>query len=364
MPLKQQNAAQNEKPSKMRRRQKTSENLGSHVDKNGGSSNIYSVLSNDTVADFDTVTDSETPMDMASNTNIDANKSSTRSNSRNLPNIRDGVPQIQQTTNSSDQQCPLWAAQLISDVRDINHKLSKLDSIEKTLNCLSVNVHDLDEKVSTMDTRLTYVEGACSFISDKYETQKHAIESTNATMLEMKQKCEKLECNVATLVKEKHVLEERITNTESRSMRENLLFHGIAETEGENCTGIVKQFCKSELKLNADFVDKVIIDRAHRIGKITRTDAQNQQIRPIVVKFHKYSDKEHIRESAYAQRVQLEERNVSIRDQWPQSVLEKRRALYPILEQERTKGYHVKLVRDKLFINGNRYEGQQQLRVH
>ena len=76
MPLKQQNAAQNEKPSKMRRRQKTSENLGSHVDKNGGSSNIYSVLSNDsTVADFDTVTNSETPIDMASNTNIDANKS-------------------------------------------------------------------------------------------------------------------------------------------------------------------------------------------------------------------------------------------------------------------------------------------------
>ena len=98
MPLKQQNAAQNLKPSKMRRRQKTSENLGSHVDKNGGSSNIYSVLSND------------------------ANKSSTRSYTRNLPNIRDGVPQIQQTTNSSDQQCPLWAAQLISDVRDINHK--------------------------------------------------------------------------------------------------------------------------------------------------------------------------------------------------------------------------------------------------
>ena len=177
---------------------------------------------------------------MASKSNT---SKSTASSTRNLPVI----PHAQQYKQSSDinqahpsasAQYPPWAAQLINNVRDINNKLSKLDTIEKTLNCLSVKVHDLDNKVSAMDTRITYVEGCCSFISDKYETHKQAIPATNESLLEMKQKCDRLESSMASLCKEKRIVEDRITDTEARSMRENFLFHGISETEGENCVSL------------------------------------------------------------------------------------------------------------------------------
>ena len=99
----------------------------------------------------------------------------------------------------------------------------------------------------------------------------------------------------------------------------------MSETEGENCVDVVKYFCKTELDLDTEFLDNLIIDRAHRIGKISQRNGPNvhagtqatvnQHTRPIVVRFHKYGDKEQVREMAYSRRIQLKQRNKSVRDQ-------------------------------------------------
>ena len=48
-------------------------------------------------------------------------------------------------------------------------------------------------------------------------------------------------------------------------MRENLLFHGIPESQNEDCELKVKQMMVNELKLAQEVVDSMILDRVHRI---------------------------------------------------------------------------------------------------
>ena len=76
-------------------------------------------------------------------------------------------------------------------------------------------------------------------------------------------------------------------------MRENLLFLGIVETQNEDCTEKVKMFCKDELQLQHDTVESIVIDRTLRMGKL-----RPGSIRHIVVKLHRYNEREIIREKA------------------------------------------------------------------
>ena len=73
-------------------------------------------------------------------------------------------------------------------------------------------------------------------------------------------------------------------------MRDDLLFLGIEETQAEDCSAKVKQSCEDELQLFHDTVESIVIDRAHRIRKI-----KVGSVRPIVVKFNRYGDREKIR---------------------------------------------------------------------
>ena len=183
-----------------------------------------------------------------------------------------------------------------------------------------------------MDTRLTRVEESCTFMSDQYDSHKADINTAKERVDTLKHTCETLEDIVSHLSKEKSQLEDRLTDIECRSMRENLLFHGIAEKDNENCESIIKDFCKTELDLPRDYVESMIIDRAHRIGKPTYADVanisrlqtvsndarnnDNTHIRPIVVKFHKYGDRERVRETSFVQRDRLKTKSYNIREQF------------------------------------------------
>ena len=56
------------------------------------------------------------------------------------------------------------------------------------------------------------------------------------------------------------VLEERVIDQEARGRRNNLLFHGVEENEGEDCVRRVKEMIKTKCKVNGE----VVIERAHR----------------------------------------------------------------------------------------------------
>lgn len=112
-------------------------------------------------------------------------------------------------------------------------------------------------------------------------------------------------------------MSDKIINLASRSMRENLIFYGIAEgrttqpcqngtqiehnepmddqtassTTIENCEQLVKTFIKDVIEINPE---SFRFDRADRLGSKSAPKP-----RPIVVKFHNYTDRERIRVKSY-----------------------------------------------------------------
>ena len=134
-----------------------------------------------------------------------------------------------------------------------------------------------------------------------------------------------------------------MNDLESRSMRENLLFHGIEENQNDDCVQLVKTFCEDELLISHTIVENIAVDRTHRMRRV-----EVDSIRPIVVKFHKYSDRELIRDKASDLRNIRKSKNYTVKSQVPFDVKEKRKPLYSVFEAEKAKINRCKFVPGKI----------------
>ena len=74
-----------------------------------------------------------------------------------------------------------------------------------------------------------------------------------------------------------------------------------------------------------------------------------------MAKFHYHQQREAVRQKSYDFSEDLKNANLGVGMQWPQQIREARKTLYPIMQREKNNGKTVKLVRDKLFVNGVEY---------
>ena len=259
------------------------------------------------------------------------------------------MPQSQQMFTMPPPQAtspPSWATDLIDDVKHIKQSLAKLEKIEQTVNTIHMKVSNLEEKVKSLDTRVDQVEASCAFISNDSDERRKETEKAKGEIKSLKERCKDLEDSSSKYL-------DKITDLESRSMRDNLMFYGIPESDGEeDCELLVKKLCDEHLKMESD---ALMFDRVHRVG-VKKRNAH----RPIVAKFHYFTEREAVRKASYEWAETLKQNNVGVGMQWPQQVREARKALYPVMNKEKQNGKTVKLVRDKLFINGVEYKGEQQ----
>ena len=134
-------------------------------------------------------------------------------------------------------------------------------------------------------------------------------------------------------------------------MRENLIFTGIAERRdlarvNDNCERMVKDFIRTELHIE----NEISFDRVHRLGRYSRFQ---RFPRPIVAKFTFYKDKELVRAAASQY---ITGNRFRVKEQYPAEIEERRKLLYGEAQLARQNGNNrVKLVRDKLYINGRQY---------
>lgn len=241
---------------------------------------------------------------------------------------------------------PSWATELMNDVKQIKMSLGKLDEIEKTVNMINAKVSDLETKVNSMENRVNTVETSCAFMSGENDDRKTELNKTKSDLTSLKGKCDNMEKNTKTYIEHSAKLEAKLTDLESRSMRDNLLFYGIPEGGNtESCEDLVRAICVEKLEIQE--ARNMVFDRVHRVGT-----ASNNKVRPIVAKFHYFKQREIVRQASYDHAQVLKGANIGIGVQWPQQVREARKSLYPIMQQERNKGNTMKLVKDKLFVNG------------
>lgn len=87
-------------------------------------------------------------------------------------------------------------------------------------------------------------------------------------------------------------------------MRDNLIFHRIAETDNENSIYKLKEFITEKL---LDIRHSVELHRVHRIGRRV-----HEKTRPIIAKFVQFKDRELVRKAAFSKLKGEQNRNYGI----------------------------------------------------
>ncbi|CAC5425315.1 unnamed protein product [Mytilus coruscus] len=143
---------------------------------------------------------------------------------------------------------------------------------------------------------------------------------------------------------ENNALRERVVESQTRSMRDNLIFKGIADVENynelENTEAKVKEFMGEVLKIK----DNINFHVVHRFKP--KTDGTP---RSIVAKFERRKDRDRV--LAIARDKLRENPRYSVYEQFPFEVADRQGQLIPILKDARSKNHHAVLRDDKLYID-------------
>lgn len=110
------------------------------------------------------------------------------------------------------------------------------------------------------------------------------------------------------------------------------LFHENSETHNESCEALVKQFILEKLNITQD----ITMDRVRRLGK------PRGRLRPIVVKFHYFYERELIRVTAKDKSDKLKTAFQGVGVQQTKGVLQKRRDLSAAYDRGKAAGRTVK----------------------
>ena len=243
---------------------------------------------------------------------------------------------------------PPWATELLEEVKQIKTKLQSIDEIKKTVNSINAKVCDLETKMKSLDTRVNETEKSCQFSANQAESNKNELKTAKDEIKNLRKKCADFEKESSSLKQKNAEIDTKLTDLESRSMRENLLFYGIAEGgEKEDCGKLVKKVIRDILHIPNP--DDILFDRVHRVGQ------RSTNARPIVVKFHYYTDREKIRMTSFACAAELKAANLGIGAQLPKSIRDARKSLYPAMKKAKDEGKDVKFAGKKMFIDGHEY---------
>lgn len=269
----------------------------------------------------------------------------------------------------------------------ITSKLSKLDSIETKLSRLESSVYELRKRVENVEEKNQGIEQSVDFLSSKYDTEAKKLselaESVQKKMREQENSIKDLQIQLDTMKdsstenvqktqtdiikvnteikrhstmiegisksmshirRERADIDEKITDLQFRSMKMNLVFTGLGgETREEDTLQKLRCFLENELQISKH----IEFGNVHRFGRF-----QWRKDRPIVARFLYQADLDVI----IARASWLRGTRFGVHRQYPAAMEERRRILIPIMRQYRDEGAHVKLVRDRLYVNGERFD--------
>lgn len=248
---------------------------------------------------------------------------------------------------------PPWASQILDELKQIKEKVSRIDKIEKAVTSISSKLSDLENSVKSLDARQSDTEKSCTFLSDLNDEMKNDLDSTKEKLKTMNINCQTLDSKFQMLSKEKAIMEEKLISLERKTMEMNLVFYGVPEVSGDEeiCEEQVKsQVMKNILEMKEQAVNNLKIDWAYRGGR-----RDNRKPRPIIVKFTDFKTRENVRSLSFQKGDALKAKGMGISVQWPQTIRDRRRKLFPIMQRLQNEGNNVRMVADRLYVNGQLY---------
>ena len=172
-------------------------------------------------------------------------------------------------------------------MKQIKTKLRCINKIEKTVNSINAKISYFESRMKTTDTRVTEKEKSCQFTTGEAETNKKDLKAAKDDIKSLRANSDDSEKELKSLKQTSAEFDTKPMDLESRSMTDNLLFYGTPEGgDKEDCGRLVKNVLRDLLHIpNAG---DILFDRAQR------AEQRSANTRPVVVKFHYFTDREKI----------------------------------------------------------------------
>ncbi len=222
---------------------------------------------------------------------------------------------------------------------DIFDKFSK-DILQRVDNLETETGSVLPERISKLESE---VEKGLTFNSGETAKLDNRVSKLEQDNKIMEVRVNQLFQIVDHEIEQKKVLQSKVCELEDRQRRDNLIFEGIPDTQGESakdCEKNTRKHLKETLKVPGS--DKLCIGRVHRLGKFK--DGQNRQT---IVKFDRFPDRQKVWSKGIEQPSTSQ---TKVKENYSKESEKARSKLYPIMKIARSKGYFSKLEGHKLIV--------------
>ena len=224
-----------------------------------------------------------------------------------------------------------------------------VDNLEKAFSNINESFKEMKTDIREIkETLLDKIDNALSVANEAksmVETHVTALNSLCEDVNELKKTC-------TVLKKENTLLKQHNLNNEMYSRKDNLILYGIIERDNENnihCAQAARVFFREKLHLDDEQVAGISFVRCHRLKE------RRFGVRPIIVRFWRYSD----RELVWGKVTELKgQRILSMSEDFPREIAYRRNKLYPIYKKAKQTPNlcnKVFLRGDKLIIVGKQY---------
>ena len=223
----------------------------------------------------------------------------------------------------------------------MNERLAKLDILGA-----------INEKMNNFEKNMAFMKTEIDNIKSVQQKHSHILHNEEKHHHNIEDRVQRLEENNIILERENFEVKEKLLELKTHSMKYNLIFAGIPNTEGvnENTETVLRDFLNSDLGITD--ANTIPLQNVHRLGE--RPDGGH---RSIIARFTRFNDHEKVRKAA-AEKLR-DKPNFSVYQQFPQEIYERRKRLIPKLKEFQRKKRKVKLVYDKLYVDGHLYDPRQ-----
>ena len=215
------------------------------------------------------------------------------------------------------------------------------DWVEELVVGLTARFTTIQESIADLKTSITEVKSDVKSINDKLMTKmseisefaKEAVKSAkenSVAIRELRTEMSQMKHKFRAIENENEALKNQCNQNELYSRRDNLIFHGIKEENDESnlqCDLAMRKFLCEKLELSGNEVNAMKFVRCHRL-RGSKYDA----VRPIIVRFREYSDREEIWRNLSKLRKTSQ---YYISEDFPPQMVYNRRKLMPIFAKAR-----------------------------
>lgn len=222
--------------------------------------------------------------------------------------------------------------------------LREMSSISKDLREFKKDIHtaiselkgdlrkDLKEELTTLKHELNQ---KLAEVGATIQSQGQAITEAEERISDVESSSAVTKEALLCLLKEQRRLQEKVTDLESRSRRNNIRMYGVPEdSEGDSMTKFVENLLTTELPLPDGM--SLQIQRAHRA--LTQKPGPDATPRSIIINFLQFDVKETVLKLAWKKKVHINNKQIFFDHDYAYEVMEKRRAYGGIKKALKEKG--------------------------